>query len=193
MKNLLATAVFAVSLIGGMAAASADEVQDKAKELAGSEIKAFAQTPAIVSAVKEQNAKNASLTQADVDDLDKKWREERKSASSPMIDDVSSRPVSAELVKFRDSGQGLYTEVFVMDDKGLNVGMSDPTSDFWQGDEAKWQETYLVGPDAIHVSDVEKDDSTGTFQLQVSTTVMDGGKPIGAITVGVDADQLMSR
>lgn len=193
MKNLLATAAFAVSLLAGMAAASADEVQDKAKDLAGSDIKAFAQTPAVINAVKEQNAKNAALTQADVDDLDKKWREERKSASSPMIDDVSGRPVSAELVKFRDGGQGLYTEVFVMDNKGLNVGMSDPTSDYWQGDEAKWQQTYQAGPDAVHVSDVEKDDSTGTFQLQVSTTVMDGGQPIGAITVGVDADQLMSR
>jgi len=192
MKKLLASAAFAAALVAGMAA-SADEVQDKAKELAASEIKAFVQNPVIIAAIKEQNAKHASLSQGDVDDLDKKWREERKSASSPMIDDVSGRPVSAELIKFRDGGQGLFTEVFLMDDKGLNVGMSDPTSDYWQGDEAKWQETYKAGADAVHVSDVEKDDSTGTFQLQVSATVVDGGTPIGAITVGVDADQLMSR
>ncbi len=193
MKTLFVTAALAVSLAAGVSAATADEVQDKAKALASSEIKTFTHNPAVVAAIKAQNAEHVSLSQGDVDGLDTKWREERKSASSPMIDEISGRPASGELIKFRDSGQGLYTEVFIMDDKGLNVAMSDPTSDYWQGDEAKWQETFQAGPDAVHVSDVEKDDSTGTFQIQVSMTVVDGGQPIGAITVGVDADQLMSR
>ncbi|MEM8755288.1 MAG: hypothetical protein AAGF90_20180, partial [Pseudomonadota bacterium] len=74
--------------------------------------------------------------------------------------------------------------------KGLNVGQSAKTSDYWQGDEAKWRETYLVGPDAIHVSDVEEDESTQTFQIQVSLPIVDGGAPIGAVTVGVDVEHL---
>lgn len=192
MKYLIATTSVLAGLLA-VSSAGASEVQDKARALATAEISQIASDPVVIEAIKAQNAKHASLTQDDVDSMDKTWRAERKSATSPMIDDVASRPVSSQLASFRDSGKGLYTEVFVMDDKGLNVGMSDPTSDYWQGDEAKWKETFLAGPDAIHVSDVEKDDSTGTFQLQVSTTVVDGGKPIGAITVGVDADQLMTR
>lgn len=193
MRGLITTIALTVAVALASGGATADELQDKARKLAQSEIKAITQNPAVVAAVKAQNAKHAGLKQGDIDALDKKWRAERKSATSPMIDAVAKAPVSGELTKFKESGQGLYTEVFVMDDKGLNVGMSDPTSDYWQGDEAKWQKTFLAGADAIHLSEVEKDDSTNTFQMQISMTVVDGGKPIGAITVGVDAEMLQAR
>jgi hypothetical protein len=70
--------------------------------------------------------------------------------------------------------------------------MCDPTSDFWQGDEAKWQKSFSAGPDAIFVDDVEQDESTQKFEVQTSMTVVDPatGKAIGAITVGLDADKL---
>src|SRR3546814_10661759 len=80
-----------------------------------------------------------------------------------------------------------------MDDKGLNVGQSDVTSDYWQGDEAKWQKTYSVGPNAIFVDKVDQDESTQKFQTQVSMSVVDpaSGKAIGAVTVGLDVEMLM--
>ena len=65
---------------------------------------------------------------------------------------------------------GAITEVFVMDAQGLNVAASGPTSDYWQGDEAKFQETYLKGAEAIHVSEVEFDESSQTYSVQVSVT-----------------------
>ena len=74
--------------------------------------------------------------------------------------------------------------------RGLNVAASAVTSDYWQGDEAKWQETFLAGPGASHVSEIEEDESTQTFQVQVSLPVVDGGSPIGAITLGVDIERL---
>ncbi len=39
------------------------------------------------------------------------------------------------------------TEVFVMDARGLNVAASDVTSDYWQGDEEKFSETFPKGPE----------------------------------------------
>ena len=78
-----------------------------------------------------------------------------------------------------------------MDQVGLNVAVSEPTSDYWQGDEAKWSQTYLAGAGAMHVSDVELDESTQTYQAQVSLTVVDAsGAPIGAITFGVNVEYL---
>jgi hypothetical protein len=79
-----------------------------------------------------------------------------------------------------------------MDNKGLNVGQSGITSDYWQGDEAKWQKTYGKGPDAILIDDVEFDESSQTFQSQVSLPVVDSisGEVIGAVTVGVNMDLL---
>ncbi|MBK6735324.1 MAG: PDC sensor domain-containing protein [bacterium] len=81
-------------------------------------------------------------------------------------------------------------EAFVMDNQGANVAMTDKTSDYWQGDEPKWQESFKGGAGAVHVSDVKFDDSTQTYTVQVSVPVMDGGKAIGAITFGVDVDQV---
>ena len=92
----------------------------------------------------------------------------------------------------KEASKGLFTEIFVMDNKGLNVGQSDVTSDYWQGDEAKWQKTFLVGPKAIHISDVKKDESTQTYQSQLSLPVVDpaNNQVIGAITLGVNVEQL---
>ena len=88
---------------------------------------------------------------------------------------------------------GQITEIFVMDSVGLNVAASDITSDFWQGDEAKFTETYGRGPGSIHISDIELDESTQRYQGQISVTIVDpsNGLAVGAMTIGVDADSLM--
>ena len=80
-----------------------------------------------------------------------------------------------------------------MDNRGLNVGQSDVTSDYWQGDEAKWKKTFLVGPGAMIIDDVELDESTQTFQSQLSMSITDQatGEVIGAITVGVDVEAIV--
>ena len=42
-----------------------------------------------------------------------------------------------------------------MDKFGLNVGQSSVTSDYWQGDEDKFQKTFAVGPDAVFIDEPE--------------------------------------
>jgi hypothetical protein len=80
-----------------------------------------------------------------------------------------------------------------MDRHGLNVAASAMTSDMWQGDEAKFTETYSIGAGAVHFSEVELDESTQRYQAQISRhhrrSVL--GEPIGAMTVGVDAEALL--
>ena len=41
-----------------------------------------------------------------------------------------------------------------MDAMGLNVAASDVTSDYWQGDEAKFKKTYAVGSGAIFIDEL---------------------------------------
>ena len=146
----------------------------------------------VVSAVTSQNTRNASLTQGDVDRLDKQWRAETSSNSRDLIDGVLSNPLSGYLGNVKNEAAGLFTEIFVMDNKGLNVGQSDVTSDYWQGDEDKWKKTYLAGADAVFIDDVEFDESTQTFQAQLSLPVVDPatGETIGAATVGVNVEML---
>ena len=80
-----------------------------------------------------------------------------------------------------------------MDAQGLNVAASSVTSDYWQGDEAKHQETYGKGAGAVHFSAIEFDESSQMYQAQISISLSDpdSGAVIGAMTIGVDADSLM--
>lgn len=180
------------SLIGTTAYAG-DEHVAPMREFAEKSVKAWMADKAIVDAVKTQNENNVSLSQADIDRLDKQWRSETKAAQRPLIDSVMDRQVSRKLQDIRNEGRGLITEIFVMDNKGLNVGQSDVTSDYWQGDEDKWQKTYLGGADTVFIDEVEFDESTQTFQSQLSMPVVDpnSGEVIGAVTFGIDVGVLL--
>jgi len=172
--------------------AHANEFEGPLKQLAQKEIRAMVSNQSVIDAVKAQNAKNAALDTGKIKELDQQWRAETSAGDKPMITAVLGNELSSYLKAQKDAGQGLFTEIFVMDNKGLNVGQSDVTSDYWQGDEAKWQKTYQVGAEAVHISDVEEDESTQTFQSQVSVSVVDpaSNEVIGAVTVGVNVEML---
>ncbi len=173
--------------------ALADEFTPAFEAYLNDEISGWANGPEIVAAIKAQNAANAGLDQAQIDELDKTWRAEVGNASSALINGVLNNPTADALRAHVEASGGAITEVFVMDEHGLNVAASDVTSDMWQGDEAKFQDTYGKGAGSVHISEVELDESTQRYQGQISLTITDPdtGAPIGAITVGVDAESLL--
>lgn len=199
MKLHIAFRMIAIALVATLSVAFAtpglaqDKHAPKAQAWAEKTLREWMKDPAVIAAVKAQNTKHAGLTQDKIDALDKQWRAETKAAAKPLINEVTGNALSAFLKKKEAEGKGLVTEIFVMDNKGLNVGQSDVTSDYWQGDEAKWQKTFLVGPAAVFVDKVDKDESTQKFQTQVSISIVDpaGGAVIGAVTVGLDVEMLM--
>jgi len=195
IQNILAAIGFAA--MGLLIVAGPVQAQDKhvpkATAWAEKTLRGWMADPVVIEAIKAQNEKNANLTQAEIDALDKQWRAETKAAAKPLIAATMANKLSEFLKKKEAETKGLVTEIFVMDNKGLNVGQSDVTSDYWQGDEAKWQKTFLVGPAAIFVDKVEKDESTQKFQTQVSISVIDTASKavIGAVTVGLDVETLL--
>ena len=172
--------------------AAANEFQAPLEELAHGKISTIVGNPAVIAAVKAMNEKTAGLDQADIDALDKQWRAEVDAGGGALIEKTLGNDLSGYLGGEKEAAGGQFTEIFVMDARGLNVGQSDVTSDYWQGDEAKWSETYKVGPDALHISEIELDESTQTYQSQVSVPVVDPetGAVIGAATFGVDVSTL---
>ena len=172
--------------------ARADEFTAPLTALATSEIKAIASDPALVAAVIAQNAVTAGYDQAKIDALDAQWKAEVSAASKPLIDATLANAASQYLKGVQDASGGKYTEIFAMDAKGLNVGQSTLTSDYWQGDEDKFTKSFGVGADGVNLGEVEQDESTQIFQSQVSVAITDPatGAPIGAITVGVDVSAL---
>lgn len=153
---------------------------------------AWASDPAVVEAIKANNAANGGLTQADIDALDAKWRQEVEGSDKPTIDATLGNSLSKFLIDKKMAAGGVIAEVFVMDAKGLNVGQSDVTSDYWQGDEDKFSKSFGAGAGAVFVDEIEKDESTQTLQAQVSLTIADPatGEAIGAMTLGIDVEKL---
>lgn len=192
-RSYVFAAVAAAGFLLGGAAIAQEKHVPKAQAWAEKTLVEWMKDPVVIEAVKAQNAKHASLTQDKVDALDKQWRAETKAAAKPLISEVTGNKLSAYLKKKETDSKGLVTEIFVMDNKGLNVGQSDITSDYWQGDEAKWQKTFQAGPKAVFVDKVEQDESTQKFQTQVSMSIVDpaSGAAIGAVTVGLDVEMLM--
>ena len=156
------------------------------------QVRQWSSSPVVLLSLEASNERYADLDQAAIDALDGQWKAEREVEDQPLITAVLSSPLSNYLTRIQSDSQGLFTAIFVMDGSGLNAGQSAITSDFWQGDEAKWQKTYSAGADAVFVDEVEMDESTQAFQSQVSMSIVDPatGEVIGAITVGVNVDAL---
>ena len=172
--------------------AAANDFEPALRSYYASAIAPWLQDAAIVDAIRAQNAAGTALTQADIDAADGTWRAELGTASRPLIDGVVNNP-AAEFLRARIAeSRGAIAEVFIMDNHGLNVAVSAPTSDYWQGDEAKFTETYGRGGADIHVGEVEFDESAQVYVGQVSAAIVDPGtgEVIGAITIGLDAEAL---
>jgi hypothetical protein len=74
----------------------------------------------------------------------------------------------------------LVVEAILMDERGANVCVSRETSDYFQGDEEKWKKTFVEGRSAF-VDEPAFDQSSGTYAVQLSVPVAEGGKRVGAL------------
>ncbi|SLN77982.1 hypothetical protein [Roseisalinus antarcticus] len=180
-------------LLAGTLPAMASDYDDAMKSYVESQVLSWAESAVVLDAVAAANATHAGLPQAEIDAMDAAWQAEVGSVSTPTIDPVLQGPVADMLRARVEASEGVITEVIVMDAMGMNVVVSHVTSDFWQGDEAKHQETYGRGAGAFHFSDIEFDESSQRYQGQASFTLADPatGEPVGAVTIGIDAESLL--
>ena len=95
----------------------------------------WATSPVLIEAVKEQNAKNISLSA--IKKLDDSWRS--TSGLGEFMLPYLDNPAVEELARLEEVS-GYVQESFVMDNQGALGGSTTKTSDFWQGDEAKFTE-----------------------------------------------------
>lgn len=157
----------------------------KLKALGSGALAKIVAEASVVAAVKAQNAKNTSLD--DIKKLDDKWM---KTAG---YDDFMKSLMGNDCAKSLNAAakaNKYIVEAFVMDNKGANVCMMDKTSDYWQGDEAKFEKSFAAGKGEVFVDKVKFDESTQSYIAQVSIPVMEGGKAIGAVTFGINVEAI---
>lgn len=146
-------------------------------------LEAWGANEELVEIVREHNRKNISLEE--ILKRDEIWK--RTTGVDEFMDDILSNRGAVELKKLEASLSFLF-ECILMGNKGENISMTNKTSDYWQGDEAKFKKSFNNGVGKVHVGAVEFDESAQGYQVQISVPVNDGVKTIGAITIGVDLD-----
>jgi hypothetical protein len=191
LKARLRAGVFALlagSAAAGSLAAPASAGQEVPQRYVD-KVRAWSQHPTVLITLRAWNQKHADLTRAEIERMDRDWRKQTGGEQKPLIAEILGAPLSAMLLRHQADSDGELIESFVMDARGLNVGQSAVTSDYWQGDEAKFQQSFGAGAGAVHYGPVEVKD-TGRRAQQVSLTIADPetGEPIGAITAEFDLD-----
>ena len=186
MKKTLTFMAIVIFFVAGFGKVyAAEKVRQNVVDLANSALANLGTDPVIVKAVKDENAKGKTLAQ--IKDMDKKWK--AHAGIADYMKAIMDSECGKHLRKIQESAP-YYAEIFVMDNQGANVAMTDKTSDYWQGDEAKFEKSFAGGAGSVFVDEVEFDDSSQAYLVQISVPVKDGGKVIGAITFGIDVDKI---
>lgn len=147
-------------------------------------IRKIAEDPVCEKAIEEQNAKKLSMDW--IKKMDVEWT--NATGITPFMKPYLENDCVTSLKKLVAS-QPAIVETFVMDDQGANVACVWKTSDFWQGDEDKWQRSFAGGAGAEFIDKPRFDESSQSYSVQVSLPVMKGHRAIGAITVGIALDR----
>jgi len=143
------------------------------------ELRAWSTDSTIVAAVK---ARNSSPSAEDKAMTNAKW--EQLTVLDPYVRSFAKNPLGAYLKTKKNDQIG---ECFVSGADGTKVAFLSKTSSWSHADKPKHKvpmsgKTY-VGP-------VATDESTGLQLVQVGLPVLDGGKPIGSIVVGLVVSKL---
>ncbi len=149
------------------------------------EIKALANKPEVIEAVKASNARQ--LGKERIMELDERWI--KLKGRLPEAEQIMNSKVSALLTAAMNK-QSYFKEAILTGNQGETVAMNMVTTDYWQGDEEKFTAIFDTNlpsrkPDS-HISRARWDDSTKAMIAQVSVPVYDGDYMIGTLTVGVD-------
>ncbi|MEE4189780.1 MAG: hypothetical protein V2I76_15225 [Roseobacter sp.] len=184
------TLVLSAPLVVAATFAQAVDAPPAMRAFVESNIMSWAETAQVIDAVNTQNAQTAGSSEAQILEWDGEWRAQVGQSDQPLISEVMGRDLSVFLGEQVAASEGRITEIFVMDALGLNVAASDVTSDYWQGDEAKYTETFNAGSGAVFVDAVEFDESAQSYQGQISISLTDPatGEVVGAMTIGLNAE-----
>jgi hypothetical protein len=134
----------------------------------------IAADPQLVAAVVAKNA--SGETAEDVQRKDREW-----TASSKMRGEMT-QGACAERLRALIKEDSFVVEAFLMDAQGALVCASRETSDYWQGDEAKWQKTYGEGKH-LFIDEPAQDASAGVYAIQMSVLVSSPAQKVGALTL----------
>ena len=142
-------------------------------------VRDWANDPVIVNAVRAQNA---SLPADYAGMSQDKWA--ALTIMDPFVRSFTKNDVGQFL---KGKKTDLILRMFVSDANGIKVGFSSKTLSWSHKGDPK-HEQPMGGK--IWQGQLEQDKASGLQQVQVSVPVLDGGKPVGSLVVGLSISKL---
>ncbi|WP_440877014.1 hypothetical protein [Thalassotalea sp. PLHSN55] len=131
------------------------------------------------------------ITQSYSEKIDNQWRSEVSNGAGDLYELIMNSEFSKFLFEQQLSANQTITEILAIDTDGYAIAMSQATTDLYQGDEPKFINTH--GIDKVHVSDIVFDQSTKTYQSQISFSLPKSMYPISVLTFGVDIKKIYQQ
>lgn len=140
-------------------------------------LKAWGSEAVLVKATKESDANPVAK-----DMTQDKWK--GLTVVDPTVRGFTSNPAAAWIKAHKDAS---VSEAFVSNNKGTKVAFLTKPSN-WSHKGKPKHDVPMTGK--TWIGEAEIDESTGQKQVQVSFPVLDGGKPIGSVVVGLALSKL---
>jgi C4-dicarboxylate-specific signal transduction histidine kinase len=136
--------------------------------------------PELIDALRKQNEAPTTLEQIQV--LDAQWQD-----GTIPHDFVASKLESPCAKKLQELQKEIPSaaESMLIDSQGALVCSSAKTSDYWQGDEAKWKDAFNSDKPLVYGAR-SYDLSTKSTLMHISAPVKQDSKTIGVISVGIN-------
>jgi len=131
----------------------------------------------VISAVIDSNKRFAAMNDANayITEKDQEWLKTPRNSPSPFMSAIIESNVSDVLreksvILTQDFGDVSFPEIIVTNAYGANVGQSQRTEDYNQGDEGWWLRAKTV---SIHISEVAWDSSAEIFSADIIIKMVD--------------------
>ncbi|HAW93569.1 MULTISPECIES: hypothetical protein [unclassified Arsukibacterium] len=144
----------------------------------------------LITAIQARNDLQQSI--GFIQQHDELWVTEQDQQKSGLADTMLTSTLSKMLGQWQLNFAGIVTEVIVTDNQGANVAISAATSDYWQGDEAKFLSIFAQ-PRTFYLGPVEYDQSSRRFLTHLSMPVLHQQQHIGTIIVGINIEQALTE
>lgn len=136
-------------------------------------------------------ASTSPLDQAKVEQIEQEWEAARVATAQRLgVTDNTTARYLREIIE----NDRIYRELFVTDREGRLVATSNPTTDYFQADEAWWQEAFDDGGKGrVSVGDVIWDESARAHVIEIAMPVVGAGasRLVGILKVVADARELL--
>ena len=158
------------------------------------ELNELTHNPELAALLIRENDRFESLTSAGlsnrVAEIDTRWPGLTETDSD--VQTILTNTLARSLGEFRGRHQ-FFAEILVTDARGQLAGATEKTSDYWQADEAWWQNAFALGPGQAHLEGVHYDESARVHSIDVAIPIFDQStppRPVGVIKGVLNASPL---